>query len=361
MTESGPLFGKAFELSVGGQTIQGFDGVRVTRSLEAAAAGFEMEVSDTPSSSWPIGIGDACELRVDGEVLVAGFIDTLAPSFSDTSHEVKISGREKTADLVDCGMPDQPHEFYNLTLDAVAARLAQPFGVPVVLEVDPGPEFFRFALQPGETVYEAIERGARIRGLLVTSDGLGKLLLTTPGNARAQTALEYGKNVKSGSALFDVSQRFRRYVIRGQESGSDEEFGDEISVEGEAFDDAVRKERELVVLADGQVWIATAQRRAQWEAAVRAARGSKVTLLVQGWRQGPGLPFWKPNLVVHATVAPLRLDRELLISEVRFSRDKEGGTTTELVLMRADAFQPKPELLSENDLGLGGDDSDEQD
>ncbi|EFB7254185.1 phage tail protein, partial [Escherichia coli] len=74
----------------------------------------------------------------------------------------------------------------------------------------------------------------------------------------------------------------------------------------------------------------------------RAARTDETTYVVWGWRQGDG-SLWQPNqrVIVFDPVCGFN-NRELLISEVTFTKDN-SGTLTELRVGPADAYLPEPQ------------------
>lgn len=335
-------------LKVDGRRLTAWEGFELVRSIQAVAGAFSLETSDR--TGFPVPEGARVQLEVEGEPALDGWVDGVRPRFDALERRVSIVGRDRTADLVDCSVVDTAAEFLGLTLDGLAAELAAPFKVAVLTTADVGAPFERFAVQPGETVFEALERAARFRGLLLTTDGQGRLVLEAPAARRATVELVEGANVKAGSGVYDRSSRFRRYLVQGQRSGSDLLFGDGCRSDGEAFDDAVRSSRALLILAEGWVDLDSAQRRAEWEATVRRARGSAVSLKVQGWRQGPAGALWSPNSLVRVRCPSLRLDRDLLISGVRLSLDPRAGSSSELELVHPEAFTPQPDLTLESDL-----------
>lgn len=335
-------------LVVDGQRLTGWKTFDLVRSIEAIAGAFAVTTSDRVG--FPVPEGSAVEVQVEGETVLSGWIDSVRPSFDKTSRSVAIAGRDRTADLVDCSPLESESEYSGLSIDGLATEIARPFGIQVVTVADPGPVFERFAIQPGETAFEALDRAARLRGVLLSGDGAGGLLIDRPASARAGAALVEGENLLGGSGAFDRSGRFRRYVVRGAQAGSDLIYGDDLRSEAEAFDDAIRKTRGIVILAEGSADPGTSQRRAEWEATVRRARGSALTVNVQGFRQGPGLGLWRPNLLARVRSSTLRVDRDLLVSGVRFRLDAQGGSTTSLELVGADAFQRRPVLERESDL-----------
>lgn len=333
-------------LKVAGQRLTGWESLELTRSLEAVSGSFEASVSNR--DPFPIEEGAEVEVWLEGFQVLTGHLDLLRRSFTARERTLTLAGRDRTADLVDCVAVDAPAEFEGLGLDGIAIELAKAFEIPVHTLADVGKEFERFALQPGETAFVALERAARLRGVLLTTDGLGGLLLETPSSARAAVELVEGRRgpggLLAGRGSFDRSDRFHRYVTRGNLVGSDLLYAEECETGGEAFDDAIRKTRSTLILCDGEADDQTAQALAEWNATVRRARGSALQVVVQGWRQLPLGDLWRPNLVVHTRSATLRVARDLLISQVRFRLDVQNGTTTELELVGVNAYQRKPVL-----------------
>lgn len=347
--------GDELELLVGGTRFTGWESVQVVRQMEAASGSFTVTVSDR--DPLPIKAGQEVTVRVAGEVVIRGHVDQVDAKGSATERSVSIAGRDLTADLVDCSELSEPGEWFDIELVALVSLIAQPFRVEVrsLLEDFPDP-FDRFARQPGETAFSAIERACRLRGVLAFSSGDGALLLARPGKTLADAALVEGENVLSWAVSTNLRQRFQHYVVRAQMRGQDDYFGDQSAlVEGTADDAGVPRFRPLLVLAEGALAFENARDRAQWEATVRAARSSTVSVIVQGWRQLPGGRVWQLNERATVRLPGAGLDQVLLVNELRFSRDLEEGTITEIGLTRSDAYDPQPEVDETLDVDLGED------
>lgn len=326
----------------------GWTSARVTRSMESLSGSFSLSVTDRwagQDEPWEIAEEDECSVLVGSEVLLTGAVDERELSISADSHQMTVGGRDRTADLVDCSAVLSTWEFQGVPLERIARELAAPFGVAV--SVQPGlvipalPN--KVTVDPGDSVWEALEKGCRMAGILAMSDGLGGLLLTRASNTSVSTAIVEGLNLLSGSSRFSGSGKYRSYKVVGQRAGSDEDFGLEASsVLGEAQDASVRRSaRVLLVRAETAVTRAQANTRAQWEASVRAARGDTARITVQGWTMGDGR-VWPVNALVRVQARSLGLDGYMLIAEATYSLDSNSGTTTELGLRRPDAFKPEP-------------------
>lgn len=337
-------------LRVNGREYAGWKSATVTRGIEAVAGGFELAFTDRWSPGgepWPIRRGDACTLLVGDTPVITGYVDRNHIAFDASEHTLEVSGRDRTADLVDCSALLKDWEFANTPVLTVARKLAEPLGVSVRLApgVDPGKPAAKLTANPGDTVFEVLERACRTAGLLATSDGAGGLVLMRPGAARAHTALIEGEegNILAASATFDQTDRYARYVVLGQHKATDDFWAKPArGVRAEARDANVeRAHRVLLVRPEGNVTAAQAKRRVEWEATVRAARADSVSVTVRGWTQGDG-SIWPVNALVHVRSSYLGIDGELLIAQTEFGLSDTRGTTTRLTLRHPDAFKPEP-------------------
>src|SRR5262249_8845001 len=99
-----PGSGSGLVLRIEGTDYAGRLAIRVRRNLEQGAAEFACEVTERwpgKAQPWPIKPGDACQVLLDGQVVVSGFVDVYAPSFDARSHRVEVRGRSATADAYD--------------------------------------------------------------------------------------------------------------------------------------------------------------------------------------------------------------------------------------------------------------------
>ena len=347
-------------LTVDGLIYGGWKSVSVRRSIETISGTFSLSVSER----WPgqqalkaILPGQKCLVTLDGETVITGYVDDVAPAYSATSHEVSIDGRDVTSDLVDCSAIHSPGEWQGLRLEAIVTILAKPFGITVTAVTDTGEPFRSFGIEPGETAFEAIERACRMRAVLATSDGRGGLNIIrankTNGNtSRASVALKRGENILEASGRLSHRDRYSQYIVKGQQpSGADQIPPEQLAqIRGEATDPGTRRYRPLQIIAEQSVDGASAQDRAIWEANVRAARARRISVVVQGWRERPDGGLWSPNRLVRLSDDWLAIDQDMLIVGVTFSKG-DRGSRTELSLMPPGAFELKAEPEPEEDAG----------
>jgi prophage tail gpP-like protein len=344
-------------LRIGGVNWGGWKSVEIARQMDAISSEFKLGLADRwqhGAEALPLAVGMPCEVLIGGEAVIDGYLDKAEFSTDLASHVVNVSGRDKSADLVDCAAIHSPGSWRDLDALELARELAEPFGVEARKDtgVDVGEKFGTFKLEEGETAFDALDRALRQRGLLAMPGGRGGILLARLAGERSSTALVQGVNVKESSSSFDMSERFSDYIVKGQRAGTDNDYGEGCAaVRGEARDPGVARYRPFMVRAEGQVTAADAIRRARWEASTRAARSVTVTATVAGWRQDDG-SLWKINMLVPCRLPYLRIEQDLLISRLTFSLTQDGGTVSRLELKDPKAFEPEPP--KKKDGGSGG-------
>jgi prophage tail gpP-like protein len=333
-------------LQVNGRAYEGWKDVAVTRSIETISAQYSLSISDRfplQNEPWPIVEGDSCTVQIDGQLVVTGYVDKRDIAYNNQDHSFSVSGRDKTGDLVDCSADLGTFELKKLGRLEIAQKLAAPYGVSVALGsgVTLPPPKDKFALNPGESAFEAIDRLCRECGVLPVSNGSGGIVLSKPGDARAVDSLRSGVNILDARGSFDASSRFQTYKVKAQRRGSDETSGkDAAAVTGSARDDGARAGRTLIVRAESGMTAAEAKTRAEWEAAVRAARAAGVSVTVQGHSQSNGV-LWPLNALVRYSDRFMGIDGDMLIAETSFQVSDAGSTTT-LGLKYPGAFTPEP-------------------
>jgi len=332
----------ALELLVNGARYRRWTSMSVSAAMDSCSGAFSLsltEKSDVRDEPWPILPGDACEVRAGDDVLVSGFVEVFRPSFGASDHTINVQGRDRTGDLVDCSV--LASEYRKVNVLELARLVCRPFGVSVRADVDVGDRIRCVAVQQGESAWELIERYCRQRKLLAMADGAGGMLITRTGSARG-ASLEQGLNILSASGALDHSQRFSRYIVRSQAGWSADSDGEtEAHVEGEATGGTVKRYRPLLIVGEADGTLASARARAVWEANTRVGKSATADIVVQGWRQPSGA-IWRPNLIVPVRSPWLRMDGDMLIREVRYSKDPTGGTVATLSVISPKAYEPEP-------------------
>jgi len=332
-----------FQLLVNGQMYGGWVSIEVTRSIDAMAPSFEVESTERwpgQPANWPVQTGDAVKVTVDGESLMTGWVDEVEPEEDGAQHTIRIRGRGKTGDLVDCSAMNRPGRWSNRKIEQIISELTAPFGISTTAIGDTGAPVKAFALQQGEAVKDAIDRLIQMRGVLPIESPDGNLQLITPATTGAIGVLTLGgagANVTHASAKHDAKERFSTYVVKGNRQGRDGDHGKGANqVTALAVDPLVTRYRPLVIIAEEQADAGGTASRAKFAATVRAARSQTGKLTTPGARNAGGA-LWAPNALVTVNAPDMGLQGDLMINEVRY-RDSEEGTLSEISVVRPEAY-----------------------
>lgn len=341
------------ELYVNGRIYSGWLDVDITRSLNAISGSFSLSITDRwsgQSEPWVVKPDDACEVKINGERVIKGFVFEVNPSFTKDSRSISVSGRDLTADFVDCAIDVKENQLTQISLKRLAETLAKPFGLSVTIQGSTGSAFNPFAFNPGETCFEALERACRQKGFLLTNDGNGGILIIRPSSERSGTIIEQGSNIIQGSATFNHSERFSDYKVKGQSSKFEDDLDPVFaySIQATAKDPNVSRYRPMLLVNESVATIEQAKQRAQWEATHRAAKASQFNVQVQGWTQGDG-SLWRINQLVRLRSSWLGINDDLLIVGTKMTLSASGGSLTELKLERKDAYTPEPAVKTKTD------------
>lgn len=333
------------ELSVNDVIYGGWKQISIIRSIESLAGRFSLGITERWSGQrepWPIREEDSCTVRIDGETVIDGFVDTRDPSFDATTETLLIAGLDRAGALVQCSVDIGKWSFKNATvLDIVKAVAAQHL---ITVKLGPGitlpPRIPKLVIGVGDTGATVIDRVTKQAGVIAVSDGAGGIVLINGSTVRS-AALVQGENIIAGSGRFDASRRHSLYVVLSQVAGTDKAHGKASATRGQARDEGVRRFGRTHVIrpATGQSR-ADAQRMADWTARTRAAQAARVSVTVASWKQ-PNGKLWEPNTLSLVQSPKLGVDGDMLISEVEYTTG-ESSEIARISLVRPDAFTPSP-------------------
>lgn len=316
--------------------------VELTRSLECGSGSFTATVSALP----PDRQDQPVELILDGETVLSGWLDGDEDDSGPTDFSRSLTGRDKVGDIIDCS----PFigQFDNLGILAIAKRLCKPFGIKVSTPNTPatyGKAFDTIAGEPGETVFSFLDRLARMRGLLLWSDGLGSLVIGLPSWRALPAHLTAGVNA-TFNVKRDYSRLYSEIRVIAQTPGGDGEDAGATSVV--VKEPRVKRYRPLTIIAEQSAEEKDLRARAETEIRMRWADSLRVTASVKGWRVAPGLPIWPLGRMVTVTDPEKDLHGfKLAIAGITFRTHYKEGDSTELELVPRRALDRAIELGKE--------------
>jgi prophage tail gpP-like protein len=333
-------------LVIGGRKISGWDSARVTRGIERCPSDFDIAMTERyQGSAMVVQPQDECQVLLGGDPVITGYVDIFAPGIDARSHTIRVAGRSKSEDLVDCAAEWPGGQISGSSALEIAKKLAQPYGITVKAEADTGAPIPQFNLTIGETAYAIIERVCRYRGLLIYDLPDGSVTLAQAGGEKMSSGLVQGKNVMRAVATYSADQRFSKYDAFLQSMDVLGDTGDGGNLLATVNDPGMKRHRQRDIIAEaGGGGLDVAKQRALWECARRAGRSYSITATVDSWRDTGG-KLWTPNATVPLELPALKLPSATwVIAEVTFNKNAEG-TSADILAMPRDAFLPEPILI----------------
>ncbi|EBN5144822.1 phage baseplate assembly protein [Escherichia coli] len=333
-------------LRTDGRLFTGWTSVSVTRSIESVAGYFELGVNVPPGTDLSgLAPGKAFTLEIGGQIVCTGYIDSRRRQMTADSMKITVAGRDKTADLIDCAAVYSGGQWKNRTLEQIARDLSAPYGVTVRWELsdkESSAAFPGFTLDHSETVYEALVRASRARGVLMTSNAAGELVFSRAAST-ATDELVLGENLLTLDFEEDFRDRFSEYTVKGYARANGAE-GDDIdaksivSRKGTATDSDVTRYRPMIIIADSKITAKDAQARALREQRRRLAKSITFEAEIDGWTRKDG-QLWMPNLLVTIDASKYAIKTtELLVSKVNLILNDQDGLKTRVSLSPREGF-----------------------
>ncbi|MGU5686645.1 phage baseplate assembly protein [Aeromonas allosaccharophila] len=331
-------------LRVDGQIYTGWQKVRINRSLRDVAGDFELSLTRKwkDATAMVIKKGSACTVHIGSDLVLTGYVDAFFPSYDADAVEWIVQGRSKTGDLVDCSAIYKSGQWQNVALDQVARDICQPFGIKVAVECDPGAAFPRVAIEQGEACFELLDRLAKQRAILLTTNESGDLVLTQASSTEMGVSLVLGENILAARGNFSMRDRASEWIVKGSSYGGGATWDDTptSTIGGQkatVTDPGVTRYRPRIIIADDITTAAGASTRGQWQMQRSIGEGTQTEITVAGWRtqsmEGSQGPLWRINRLCPIKDEVQLLEETWLIVTVSFSEDDKNGRVTVLGLM----------------------------
>lgn len=342
---------------ISGKKFTGFKSVQLRKSLTELCGTFAFEITDEnidPGKTWKIKPGQIVVIYYGKNRFMTGYIETMSPSLSNNERKISVEGREVTCDLIDCSAEVKTYQKQKLL--EFCNSISKPFrygktffdvrGVKDVVIGD-------VVIEPGQSVFEVIDRQLRKLAYIPITDTYGNVLLTTTNRIRLGIPLVEGQNIKTISVSHNITDIYSEYEVVGQDDlDIDIPPDTSTTADGIAKDKRVRRNRKLITIAEDAVDIENAEKRAQYEAMIRRAKSMKINVSVQDWVDTKDR-LLKINRVTQVISPSVGVNGYFLTESIEYKQDS-GGTEASITLVDARTFIPEPEKEEndEDDLGI---------
>jgi len=278
--------------------------------------------------------GAPCEINLGGVPVIMGFVEVRQVAYDAARHGIEISGKSWSALCARSSVNTDTGSFDGLTWKQVADKVTAPHGISVIpvgtLNSIP---FEKLQNQPGELIFDFLERIARPRGIILGNDSFGNFLAIGRHNMPVvNTQLIEGQNIKACQCVIHKEHVYNKYLTIAQGTGSDDKYGTAVSelkaeVQGTGL-------RGSLLITPSEQPVRSYQEvldRARNEALWHEGPQIEASVTVQGWFRDDSNLWWPgENVFVYSPMCPLNM--MMKIQNVTYTQDNNMGTQTVLDL-----------------------------
>jgi prophage tail gpP-like protein len=343
-------------IEVNGNEYFNFVSANCSLRLDALSNTFSFEAVAPEDEPLPFKGGESCRIIVSGEVVLTGSIEVVNINYNEDDHTINISGRDKTGDLLDSTLDNiDDLRGEGLTLKAIIEKVISSLGLDLQVIDEVNPEPFNAAEdvsspEPGDNAFQFIEKYARKRQVLLTSNADGNVVIASNSGIQADGVVQHiigseDNNVLNSNFSYDITGRFNAYKMASALNptplnlAGDTGLASLVNQGGRVFDETIRKGRQLVLISETPFSDKNCENRAKWEADIRKARGLAYSATVNGFRIANDTgALWRTNRLYQIVDDFVGKIEPMLCNSVSFNFNNTTGSTTDLGFVGQKAY-----------------------
>lgn len=371
-------------LIVGGHEYKDWVSASAEFRMDSLSDQFSFMATSKDAKPLPFVGGEPCEVVIDGEKVLRGFLEIVKADGDSKKHTISIQGRDITCDLLDSSIGDLAdiqvsdkiylHEIIETILKHLGSKLrvARNFNVSYMESENV------FSSKSGENAFEFLEDIARRKQVFIVSTPekdfdieIIRASKEIVEGAFLQHVIEgpgsnnQNNNILSYTMSYDDTKRFNSYEVVNNSAPLASIFSilpvDVPSIVKNPaepkpiIDKDIRPGRKLVVTGEYE---GSPKDRAKWERNIRRARGTTFIATVHGYRNQAN-ELWKTNTLVLVKSQYAGINEMMLVSSVKFTLDTDKGRLTRISLVDKLAYsieleEPTKVTATDKASGKGG-------
>lgn len=331
------------ELYVGGNIYKSWKASEIHLDLESLAHYAALECAYTEEDGITIKNGEACQIKIDGELILTGYIDRTEHDLTHDSFSLGIEIRSKTSDLVDCSAGYS--QIKDRSALSIAEEICKPFGINVKWESERDPKQITWKIEPLDTCFDVLVMIACECNLILTTNGEGDVIFADAGTENVGT-LTLGKELLSINVVDDWTERFSEYICVGDnQSYRDDWLGGEATtlkkgnVRTTVKDEEINRYRPMMMMTDDVASGENTKEKAEFERDRAISLGKVITTRVRKWRILEKI--WNINKRLNINASPIIMAEDYLITSITLFLNPDDGYISEHTLSRPEGFGSK--------------------
>lgn len=309
---------------VDGARYSAFLSVQVRAGFDEAARAFELNIADEPGAAATHSIfhaGAEVQVFANSDLLLAGYVDQKQPHLTATSATMRVTGRSKSADLIDSDVDHPTGYFEKMDMGQIAQAIGDGYGAKFIAK-QVLPKIDQHSITPGESIYRAVEKLARQHGMTLYGTPEGNIEITSPQGERHAGGLIQGKNMLVANGDHNWSNRHSKYNFRGQRAVG--HGAKRLHLVASAKDGKVGRKRTKVVVHDDDATIGDLKKRTKNRRDRSAGNALKASISTVGFRDEGGA-IWTPGKLLWVESPYLDIQQDMLIEAVDLSQSNQGS------------------------------------
>ena len=315
-----------------GINYSGWKSLNVSRSLTNLCASFNLTSSVEYLQNYPIKASDEIQIFINDTKFFTGYVEIIDKEISAASNDISISGRDKTSDLVDSTLEGNLTFSKGQGFSVILKKMIDEIGsdIEIIENVNAGTTTEKIEVGVAENclaklreigmkkqIFFVSNEDGNIEIIRGSSSGIPNILLLEKDNIQS--------NIKNASVSWNLSTRFRNYVVKSQTNSSTEN-------KGIANDNDIRAGRKLTILADSSLTIEECRNLAVFEKNNRKAMSFNYNCEVADFTYD-GTNIYELNKIIKVIDKVNDINAKLLISGLEFNVDNLNGLTTRFSLV----------------------------
>ena len=320
------------EISCNGIVFDEFDDFSLNKSIEAFCSYFSFTICQRIANNVGITKGAKITITIENELVFTGFIENIENSQDYNQHYLTISGRDKTAELIDSYiLPKQYKQNDFLKLIRLVLDDNGYNNIKINSDIAILPKLIgnSFVAEKNSKIFEFIDNLAKTISVILITDVDGDILITREGADLAVGSLDISNNsinVLNSNLSINSDETYRYIRIIGSQRT---EQNKKRSQNVEFIDYKANTNKRLIVDINTNSNRSKLEDIANWYMAIKRGKGSRYNADMQGFLTNitTGL-LWQANTILLLKDEANNINGSFLIQGVSYSQSSGGSKTT---------------------------------
>lgn len=215
----------AITIEVDGVEYEDFVDISVLCTLDTLSGEFTFNSRVTSTKDFPIKAGQETVIRVEGEPVITGFVESNHVFSDKGTHDIIIAGRDRTNDVIDSTFSKDVSFQSDISLKALIEQTLEIVGIPGIKVIDRVGDLTDFLSsetnksETGDKIFDFLKEVAMKKQVFLITDGLGNIVISRSNGVSINDLLindpDNGtSNIIRSDIDYNESERFNKYVVR---------------------------------------------------------------------------------------------------------------------------------------------------